>query len=71
MPVPPAVGVVHSNEPRAVQVRTPETAEQFHSAVYAGVSFYTDSKTETDLILAHWQEIMSAANDKAQEILGK
>jgi hypothetical protein len=71
MPVPPVVGVVHSSEPRAVQVRDPESLSEIHSAVHAGVSFYTETKAETNLILAHWQEIMSAANDKAQEILGK
>jgi len=71
MAVPPIVGLVHSGEPRAVQVRTPDNLNAFHSAVHTSIAVYTDTKTETDTILARWTEIMEAIDAKAKQILGK
>lgn len=71
MPVPPPVGLVHFDEPRAVQVRNPENLKDIHSAIHCGINIYTDSKLENEKIMARWTEIMNAADKKAQEILGE
>lgn len=71
MSVPKPIGVVHFDEPRALKVRNPENLSDIHSAVHSNIYVYTDSKVEADLLLQKWDEIMSAANAKAQEILGK
>ena len=70
MSVPPPVGLVHYDEPRAVQVRNPENLKDIHSAVHGALAIYTDNKQETDALLERWSEIMAAADNEARRILG-
>lgn len=63
------IGPLQSDLPRAVMVREPENLQSIHSAVSARIHVLTDTKTETDAILASWPVIMQAAADKIEEIL--
>lgn len=69
MSVPDPIGVVHYDEPRAVKVRTPGNMKDVHSAVYGAVNIYAETQKETDALIAQWDQIMTAANIRATEIL--
>jgi hypothetical protein len=63
------IGPLHYSDARAVQIREPEDLATVHSGVHSDVAIYTDTRLETDAILAAWPDIMQAASDKAVEIL--
>lgn len=69
MPTPTPVGLIHFDEPRAVQVREPENLSAVHSAIHCGVNVYTDSKKETDYLLERWPEIMQELSDSIQQVI--
>ena len=69
MPVPTPIGLVHYNEPRAVQVREPENLTEVHSTVFAGVHIYVDNALEREAILDNWASLMEALSVKVDEII--
>lgn len=67
-----AIGPLNYAPGRAVQVRVYDDTNQqtgVQSAVHSDVAVYTNTRLETDAVLAAWPEIMQAAADKAVEIL--
>lgn len=69
MPVPTPIGRVHPNEPRAVMVRDPENQGVPHSAVFFGLSVYTDNKRETDYLLSRWSELMESLSIDIDDLI--
>lgn len=69
MPTPDPIGKIRYSLPRGVQVREPENIKETHSAVHGTLAVYTDSVTETQLIIDNWQQIVTAASAKVDEIL--
>jgi hypothetical protein len=62
-------GRVLSNQPRAVRVREPETQDEPHSAIHAGINILVDSQLEAQRILKAWPEITDALASKITEVL--
>ena len=69
MSVPDPIQEIHFSEPRTVKVRSSEDSGGLHSAVHGDMNVYTETVIETQAILEQWNDIMSAAADKAHEIL--
>lgn len=67
----PKIGSVRYNPARGVQVHEEGNIGQMHSAVSGTIAVYTDSFKETQYILDNWDEIITAANEKVQEIVGR
>lgn len=65
------IGRVRYSPARGVQVREPGEIKNTHSAVSGSIAVYADSMTESQAIIAAWDEIMTAANEKALEILSR
>lgn len=55
--------------PRAVNVRQGDAMTDTHSAVHGTVAVYTDTLTETQAILANWEEVIHAIGEKINEII--
>lgn len=65
----PQIGRVRYVLPRAVNVRQGDTMTETHSAVHGTVAVYTDTLTETQAILANWEEVIHAIGEKINEII--
>jgi hypothetical protein len=52
-------------------VREPGEVTNVHSAVSGNVAVYVDSLTESRAVIAAWDEIIEAANQKVKEILSR
>lgn len=63
MPAPDPIGLVHYDEPRAVQVREPENITAIHSAIHCGVNIYTDNKKQADYLMSMWPYIMASLSN--------
>lgn len=68
--IPAPIGPIHFNKARAILTRDPEAQGGQHSAVSSQFIVYTDTLNQTNAIIEHWTEIMQAAANKANEILG-
>lgn len=65
----PQIGRVRYVLPRAVNVRQGDAMTDTHSAVHGTVAVYTDTLTETQVILANWEEVIHAIGEKINEII--
>lgn len=65
----PQIGRVRYVLPRAVNVRQGDAMTDTHSAVHGTVAVYTDTLTETQAILANWEEVIHAIGEKINEII--
>jgi hypothetical protein len=52
-------------------VREPGDVKNTHSAVSGSIAIYADSLTESQAIIDAWDEIITAANEKALEVLSR
>lgn len=69
MATPNPVGLIHFDEPRAVQVREPENLKSVHSAIHCGVNVYTETRLETEFLLQRWPELMLMFDTAVKQIL--
>jgi hypothetical protein len=65
------IGRVRYSPARGVMVREPGEVTNVHSAVSGNVAVYVDSLTESRAVIAAWDEIIEAANEKVKEILSR
>lgn len=65
------IGRVRYSPARGVMVREPGEVTNVHSAVSGNVAVYVDSLTESRAVIAAWDEIIEAANQKVKEILSR
>lgn len=65
----PQIGRVRYVLPRAVNVRQGDGMTDTHSAVHGTVAVYTDTMTETQAIMANWEEVIHAIGEKINEII--
>ncbi len=65
------IGQVRYTPARGVMVREPGESTEVHSAVSGNVAVYVDSVTQSRAIIAAWDEIIAAANEKVVEILAR
>lgn len=65
------IGRVRYSPARGVQVYEEGDLNQMHSAVSGDIAVYTDTLTETQYVLQCWDEIITAANEKVQEIVSR
>jgi len=68
--IPSPIGRVHSDEPRAVQIRDPEDLDMIHSTVFAGVHIYVDNVLQRQAILDNWSALMTALSSRVDQIIG-
>lgn len=63
------VGRIRYTDPRAVKVRAENNVSEIHSSVYTTLAIYTNTQTETQVILDNWDEIVSAIDVKVNEVV--
>lgn len=71
MPTPDPIGRIRFTEPRAVYVRESNDVENIHSAVHGTVAVYTDTYTQAQQLVSRWPELMTAINEKVEQILSE
>lgn len=71
MATPDPIGKIRYSLPRGAQVREPDNIKETHSAVHGTLAVYTETMTETQLIIDNWQEIITAASAKVDDILAR
>lgn len=65
------IGKIRYTQARGVMVREPGDITNVHSAVSGSVNVYVDTLTESRAVIAAWDEIIAAANEKVVEILAR
>lgn len=69
MPTPEPIGRIRFTQPRAVYVREAGDVENIHSAVHGTMAVYTDSYSQAEQVMTAWNTLMTAFNEKVEEIL--